>query len=115
MDNGYTPSGSITARIIDYEAGMKVLQNIRGIRIQSKEYGLLIMEDYMPTLGKVEGKIVFLTRDDEVTYENVTGFYKHQYNEFTILMETKEIEEAEEEVEEVEEAEENEDGGLRWG
>ncbi|MFI3171993.1 MAG: hypothetical protein R3Y58_06475 [Eubacteriales bacterium] len=87
MDNEFTPSGSITARIIDYDAGMNVLQNIRGIRIQSKEYGLLIMEDYVPTLGKVEGKIVFLTRDDEVIYENIKGFYKHQYNEFTILLE----------------------------
>lgn len=87
MDNEFTPSGSITARIIDYDSGMNVLQNIRGIRIQSKEYGLLIMEDYVPTLGKVEGKIVFLTRDDEVIYENIKGFYKHQYNEFTILLE----------------------------
>lgn len=87
MDNQYSTNGNgITARIIDYDSGMKVLQNIRGIRIQSKEYGLLIMEDYVPTLGKVDGNVVFLTRDDEVVYSNIKGFYKHQYNEFTILL-----------------------------
>ena len=106
MDNEYIPTGSITARIIDYDSGMNVLQNIRGIRIQSKEYGLLIMEDYVPTLGNVDGKIVFLTRDDEVVYENITGFYKHQYNEFTILMENNKIN-----IDDTEEYADDEDGG----
>ncbi len=83
----YSNRTTITARIIDYDTGMKVLQNIKAIRIQSADYVLLIMEDYVPTLGKLDGKIVFLTQDDEVVYENVKGFYKHQYNEFTILLE----------------------------
>lgn len=87
MKTEYSTKISITARIIDYDTGMKVLQNIRGIRIHSKEYVLLIMEDYVPTLGKVDGKVVFLTSDDEIVYENVKGFYKHQFNEFTILLE----------------------------
>lgn len=88
MQPEYSKKISITARIIDYDKGMNVLQNIRGIRIQSKEYVLLIMEDYVPTLGKIEGSVTFLTMDDEIVYENVKGFYKHQYNEFTILLES---------------------------
>ncbi len=88
----YSGKTNITARIIDYDSGMKVLQDIKAVRIQSKDYVLLIMEDYVPTLGKVEGKIVFLTRDDEIVYENVKGFYKHQYNEFTILLEQQNFE-----------------------
>ncbi len=83
----YSGKTSITARIIDYDSGMKVLQDIKAVRIQSKDYVLLIMEDYVPTLGKVEGNIIFLTRDDEIIYEDVKGFYKHQYNEFTVLLE----------------------------
>lgn len=87
MQPEYSSKISITARIIDYDKGMNVLQNIKGIRIHSKDYVLLIMEDYVPTLGKLDGRIVFLTNDDEIVYENVKGFYKHQFNEFTILLE----------------------------
>lgn len=84
--------GTITARVIDYVNGIKVIQNVRAVRIQSKGYVLLIMEDYAPTLGKIDGKVVFLTDKDEIEYTNVEGFYKHQYNEFTILMEQESIE-----------------------
>lgn len=87
MDNQVSSKGSITARIIDYDTGMKVLQNIKAVRIQSKEYVLLIMEDYVPTIGEIDGKITFLTADDEIVYQDVKGFYKHQYNEFTVLLE----------------------------
>lgn len=83
----YSNRTNITARIIDYDTGMKVLQNIKAVRIQSSDYVLLIMEDYVPTLGKVDGRVAFLTLDDEIVYENVKGFFKHQYNEFTILLE----------------------------
>lgn len=91
MDNQNPSKGSITARVIDYQKGMNVIQNIRGIRIQSADYVLLIMEDYVPTIGKIDGKLVFLTMEDEIVYENVKGFYKHQYNEFTVLIEEKEV------------------------
>ncbi len=91
MENQNPSTGSITARIIDYQKGMNVIQNIRGIRIQSADYVLLIMEDYVPTIGKIDGKLVFLTMEDEIVYENVKGFYKHQYNEFTVLIEEKEV------------------------
>ena len=82
-----TLNGTITARVIDYVNGIKVIQNIKAVRIKSKGYVLLIMEDYVPTLGRIEGKIVFLTDEEEYVYENVNGFYKHQYNEFTVLIE----------------------------
>lgn len=89
MENQNPSRGSITARVIDYTSGMKVIQNIKGVRIHDKDYVLLIMDDYVPTLGKIDGKIVFLTMDDEIVYDNVKGFYKHQYNEFTVLIEEK--------------------------
>ncbi len=84
----FSKKAKITARIISHSDGLKVLNSIVGIRIKSKDYVLLIMEDYLPTLGKINGDIVFITSDDEVPYTDINGFYKHQSNEFTLLIES---------------------------
>lgn len=79
--------GSINARIIDVENGLRVLSGVGAVRIRSKEYSLLVMDDYMPALGKIEGDIIFLTKEEEVVLSGIKGFYKHQHNEFTLLIE----------------------------
>lgn len=76
----------IRGRIIDSNKGMRFLPEVTAVRIRSDQYGLLIMEDYMPTLGRIAGSIVFLTPEGEVRYDEIEGFYKHQYNEFTLLI-----------------------------
>ncbi len=81
----------IRARIIDAKQGMRFLPEVAAVRIRSREYVLLVMEDYMPTLGQIDGTISFLTPDEEVTYNNVHGFYKHQHNEFTLLIDETEL------------------------
>lgn len=80
-------SGSIRARVIDEEHGLRLLSGIYAVRLQSRDYSLLIMEDYMPMLGEIEGTVVFLTETREVRMEHIQGFYKHQHNEFTLLVE----------------------------
>ncbi len=78
--------GRINARIIDAQAGLKVIENVYAVRIHSKHFYALIMNDYLPMLGQVEGDIVFLARDGELLYQGVRGFYKHQHNEFTLII-----------------------------
>ena len=80
-------SGSIHARVIDEEKGLRLITGVSVVRVRSKGYNLLIMEDYLPALGKVDGSVTFLTRDEELHLDGVKGFYKHQHNEFTLLLE----------------------------
>lgn len=80
-------SGSIRARVIDEEKGLRLITGVNVVRVRSKGYNLLIMEDYLPALGKVDGSVTFLTRDEELHLDGVRGFYKHQHNEFTLLLE----------------------------
>lgn len=79
--------GRINARIIDVKSGLKVISGIYAVRIHSKDFYALIMNDYLPTLGKIDGDIIFLSRDGEHPYTGIKGFYKHQHNEFTLLIE----------------------------
>lgn len=84
---GGVGSGNIRARVIDEEKGLRLITGVSVVRVHSKEYNLLIMEDYLPALGKVDGSVTFLTGEDEYHLDNVKGFYKHQHNEFTLLVE----------------------------
>lgn len=84
---GGAGSGSIRARVIDEEKGLRLITGVSVVRVRSKGYNLLIMEDYLPALGKVDGSVTFLTRDEEYHLDGVRGFYKHQHNEFTLLLE----------------------------
>ena len=79
-------SGKINARVIDEENGYQQLSEVRGIRINSSDYRLLILEDYTDTLGRVEGDVTFILSDREVCLEHIRGYYKHQHNEFTLLV-----------------------------
>ena len=81
-------TGSIRARVIDEEHGLRLLSGVYAVRLQSRDYSLLIMEDYMPMLGQIDGTVVFLTEEREVRLEKIQGFYKHQHNEFTLLVES---------------------------
>ena len=80
-------AGRINARIIDVTSGLKVLSDIYAVRIHSKDFYALIMNDYLPALGKIDGDVIFLNRDGEHPYRGIRGFYKHQHNEFTLLVE----------------------------
>lgn len=78
--------GRIKARVIDEDNGIQILNNVRAVRIVSKGYVLLVLEDYTPTLGEIDGDVTFLCDDREVVLDRIRGFYKMQHNEFTLLI-----------------------------
>ncbi len=79
--------GKIQARVIDAENGLKELAGVCAVRIQSRDYNLLVMDDYLPVLGRIDGSVAFLTAEGELSLDGIRGFYKHQHNEFTLLVE----------------------------
>ena len=78
--------GKILARVINEKNGIQNIENVRAVRILSKDYVVLIMEDYTSTLGQVDGTVTVISDDGEVVYENINGFYKQQNNVFTLLI-----------------------------
>lgn len=85
-EQGEPRPDNIFVRVIDENEGLQVLTNVCAVRIRSKEYVLLLMSDYTPTLGKVDGSVTFVLRDREVEYRDIEGYYKLQHNEFTLLV-----------------------------
>lgn len=75
------------AHVSNFRNGLRVYRNVWAVRIQSRDYTLLIMEDYLPTIGEVDGRVCILTEEDEYRLEGVRGFFCQRENLFELLIE----------------------------
>ena len=63
------------------ESGLEILENVKVIRIKSKDYNLLIMPDYMPLLGEIQGNIDFENSENSKSLKNINGYYMNTNND----------------------------------
>lgn len=80
--------GKITVRICGKENGLEVYERVNFVRVKSKRYNLLIMADYMPVIGEIEGCVFFRTEKEEYQRENLKGYFMHKKNQFSLMLET---------------------------
>ena len=80
-------SYKIEAKVVDRENGMQEYDNIRMVRVVSKDYNLLIMEDYMPLIGEIAGSVEVVTDSDVIRFDPIHGFFMHKKNCFYLLIE----------------------------
>ena len=64
---------------------LQTIENVRLIRVKDKSYNLLIMTDYWPVLGEVDGSI-YAETDESITFENIKGFYLISHNVFRLIL-----------------------------
>ena len=79
-------AGRMIVFVSDFSNGLRVFQDVKLIRIKSADYSLLIMEDYFPIIGQVNGRIEFVSGDELVDLGTLKGFYVHRDNEFSLLI-----------------------------
>ncbi len=80
-------SYKISAKVVDRENGMQEYENIRMVRISSKDYNLLVMEDFMPVIGQINGSVELVTESNVIPFAPIHGFYMHKKNCFYLLIE----------------------------
>lgn len=73
-------------RIFDLSKGLIEYENIKVIRIISKNYNLLIMQDYLPILGEIEGNVDIKNEEIELNYKNIKAFYMNSNNTFNLMI-----------------------------
>ena len=79
-------NNGLKVRIFDLEKGLIEYENIKIVRIVSKDYNLLIMQDYLPILGEIEGSVDIKNEDIELNYKNIKALYMNSNNEFNLLI-----------------------------
>ena len=79
-------SSGIKVRIFDMENGLREYDNIKIIRIISKDYNLLIMNDYLPIIGEIEGSIDIKNDNINLSFPKVKAFYMNSNNIFNLMI-----------------------------
>ena len=75
-------------KVFTLKNGLEVIENVAAIRVKSKDYNLLILKDYLPFIGKVDGSIEIETNDGgKKSYSYIKAFLVVENNECSILIE----------------------------
>lgn len=56
--------GKITATVLGIDEGFQKFDQVDMIRIKSEKYTLLIMDDYMPVIGRIDGMVEIVSGED---------------------------------------------------
>ena len=76
----------IKVRIFDLRKGLVEYEHIKVIRIVSKDYNLLIMQDYLPIIGEIEGSIDIKNEEVELNFKDIKAFYMNSDNVFNLMI-----------------------------
>lgn len=76
----------LTVNVFTLESGLDVYKDVTYVRITSKDYNLLIMLDYLPIIGEIEGKVDIKTPDGEITFDHVKASYMNSNNVFNLMI-----------------------------
>ena len=76
----------IKVRILNIENGLREYKDIKIIRIISKDYNLLIMKDYLPIIGEIEGSVDIKNDEVNLSFKDIKAFYMNSNNEFNLMI-----------------------------
>lgn len=80
--------GKIQVRICGRERGLEVYEKVKFVRVVSKRYNLLIMADYLPVIGELNGDVFFRDGEREYRREGLKGYFMHKKNQFSLMLES---------------------------
>ena len=76
----------IKVRVFDLAKGLIEYEHIKIVRIISKDYNLLIMQDYLPIIGEIDGSVDIKNEDVEINYKNIKAFDMNSCNVFNLMI-----------------------------
>lgn len=74
-------------RVFDMAHGLVEYDDVKTIRIVSRDYNLLIMKDYLSVIGEIVGSVDIKGEDVDVTFNKIRGFYMNNKNVFNLMIE----------------------------
>ena len=77
---------SFKVRIFELDHGLTEHEEVKLVRIVSKEYNLLIMADYLPLIGEFDGNIDIQGENVDISFKNIKGFYMNSGNVFNLMI-----------------------------
>lgn len=78
---------NIKVRIFDMEHGLVEYENVKTVKIVSKDYNLLIMKDYLSVIGEIIGSVEIKGEDVDLSFNGIKAFYMNSKNVFNLMIE----------------------------
>ena len=91
QSNSNEQNREMRVRVFDLD-GLAEYEDVKIVRIVSKDYNLLIMKDYLPIIGEIEGNVDIKSEKEEINLKNIKAFYMNSNNEFNLMIREKENE-----------------------
>lgn len=79
-------NSGIRVRVFDMSHGLREYDNITIVRIISKDYNLLIMKDYLPIIGEIEGSVDIKSDSVNLSFKDIKAFYMNSENVFNLMI-----------------------------
>lgn len=76
---------NLLVKVLDVKKEIQTYDRIKYVRILSKKYNLLIMRDYLPIIGEIEGSIE-IEGENSIKIENIKGYYMNKNNVFNLII-----------------------------
>ena len=76
---------NLLVKVLDVKKEIQTYDKIKYVRILSKKYNLLIMRDYLPIIGEIEGSIE-IEGENSIKIENIKGYYMNKNNVFNLII-----------------------------
>lgn len=74
-------------RVFTIQKGLEEYKNVQAIRIKSKDYNLLILKDYLPIIGKIEGNFEIELDNNKYNFDDIIAYYINENNIFNVMIE----------------------------
>ena len=75
----------ITVQLLNIAGDVKLYDDVKFIKIKSKKYNLIIMRDYLPIIGEVQGEIQIGREKEDINMKKVRGYFMHKHNQFNLF------------------------------
>ena len=85
-ENQVVKDDGFKVRIFDLEKGLTEYEHVKVVRIISKDYNLLIMQDYLPIIGEIDGSIDIKGEELDISFPKINAFYMNSGNVFNLMI-----------------------------
>ena len=74
-------------RVFDMAHGLVEYEDVKTIRIVSRDYNLLIMKDYLSVIGEIVGSVDIKGENIDLSFKQIKAFYMNSKNVFNLMIE----------------------------
>lgn len=80
-------NSGMKVRVFDMEHGLVEYDDVKTIRIVSRDYNLLIMKDYLSVIGEIVGSVDIKGENIDLSFKQIKAFYMNSKNVFNLMIE----------------------------